>query len=106
MDDPLSKTDLQSDHRHWALVAEAGDGQADGDGRSAPTYEELALEVANLRAALESRTVIDMAKGILIARVGCDPDRAFELLVAQSQHENRKVRDLAAELLSRNVRTG
>jgi AmiR/NasT family two-component response regulator len=70
----------------------------------APTYAQLAAQVAHLRAALRSRPVIEQAKGILIARTGCDPERAFQLLVTQSQYENRKLRDVAAELVQRTVR--
>jgi AmiR/NasT family two-component response regulator len=52
-----------------------------------------------LQEALESRAVIEQAKGILMARHGIDADRAFEQLREQSQHSNRKVRDLAADVV-------
>lgn len=42
--------------------------------------------------------------GILIGSVGCDADAPFHLLVQLSQHENRKRRDLAVELVHRSVR--
>ena len=57
-------------------------------------------EVDDLKAALESRPAIDQAKGILVARHGCTPDEAFEMLAAASQRDNRKVRDLAADIVS------
>ena len=44
-----------------------------------------------------------MAKGIIINAMGCDPDKAFQTLVAQSQRENRKLRDVAADLVRRNI---
>jgi GAF domain-containing protein len=56
----------------------------------------------NLQAALESRAVIDQAKGVLIERYKLTPDQAFQLLVQASMNANRKVRDIADEL----VRTG
>ena len=59
--------------------------------------------VANLRQALSSRSVIDQAKGILMARHGYDADAAFAALSEQSQQENVKVRDLAV-LLTEQVR--
>jgi hypothetical protein len=46
--------------------------------------------------------VIDQAKGVLIERYKLTPDRAFQLLARVSMHANRKVRDIADEL----VRTG
>lgn len=50
---------------------------------------------------LASRATIETAKGILMATVGCDDEGAFRLLVEQSQHENRKLREIAAELVAR-----
>jgi GAF domain-containing protein len=55
--------------------------------------------VEHLRVALESRAVIEQAKGVLMERHRCTADDAFQRLVAQSQHQGRKVRELAAELV-------
>jgi len=54
----------------------------------------------DLRQALTSRSVIDQAIGALMAQQHCDADEAFALLRAASQHRNRKLRDLAAELVA------
>jgi GAF domain-containing protein len=54
---------------------------------------------ANLRLAMESRSVIEQAKGILIERYKLTADAAFRLLVEVSMRRNRKVRDLAEELV-------
>ena len=35
--------------------------------------------------------------GIIIGSKGCSADEAFELLTRQSQHENRKLRDVAID---------
>jgi len=51
--------------------------------------------------AMQSRSEIEQAKGIIMAATGCDPDTAFDTLVRQSQHENRKLREIAAELVAR-----
>ena len=56
--------------------------------------------IARLRARLESQPVIEQAKGILIARSGCSPDRAFEVLRQASQRTNTKVRDIAARIVA------
>ena len=45
-----------------------------------------------LRAALESRAVIEQAKGVLMRDHQCDEEEAFEMLRHASQHTNRKVR--------------
>jgi GAF domain-containing protein len=53
----------------------------------------------NLRRALESRAVIDQAKGILMERHKLTADQAFQELVHASMHANRKVRDVADHLV-------
>ena len=64
-----------------------------------------ALEVADaLRAALENRAPIEQAKGIIMADHGVDADQAFALLRARSQNSNRRVRDLAADLIASRTR--
>ena len=52
-----------------------------------------------LRSAMATRAVIEQAKGLLVARLGCTLERAFDLLAEQSQHTNRKLRDIAVELV-------
>ena len=56
---------------------------------------------ARLAARLESQPVIEQAKGILIAQVGCTPDEAFSMLRAASQRTNVRVRDLAQDIVDR-----
>ena len=65
-------------------------------------YQSAREMADNLQAALESRSVIDQAKGVLIERYKLTPDQAFQLLAQASMHANRKVRDIADDL----VRTG
>jgi GAF domain-containing protein len=62
-------------------------------------YSQSAELARNLQLAMESRGVIEQAKGILMARRSCDEDTAFELLRRASQDHNVKVRDLARELV-------
>jgi GAF domain-containing protein len=56
--------------------------------------------VTQLNEALGSRSVIDQARGILIARTGCTAEDAIEALKQRSQHEHRKIRDIASELVA------
>lgn len=64
--------------------------------RSYWTTHDLAV---GLQAALDSRAVIDMAKGKLMARDDISPDEAFALLVRASQRENVKLRDIARRII-------
>ena len=50
------------------------------------------------RAGLESNRVIGTAIGILMANHRLAAAPAFQLLVAASQHTNRKLRDIAADV--------
>ena len=52
-----------------------------------------------LREALASRAVIDQALGILMAQLRCDSDTAFTILRTTSQNANRKLREIAAEIV-------
>lgn len=53
----------------------------------------------NLSMAMQNRAVIEQAKGIIIGATGYGPDKAFEQLTKQSQYENRKLREIAAEMV-------
>lgn len=53
----------------------------------------------NLRDALDSRAPIEQAKGILMAREHCDPQRAFDLLRAASQCSHVKLSEVARLLV-------
>lgn len=55
----------------------------------------------NLQVAMRSRAEIEQAKGVIMATRGCSADEAFDQLRRQSQHENVKVREIAAELVRR-----
>lgn len=52
-----------------------------------------------LEEALASRTVIDQALGILMGQHSFGADSAFKLLRTQSQNSQRKLRDVAAQLV-------
>lgn len=57
-----------------------------------------------MQAALGSRATIDQAKGILMAQRGCSEDAAFRMLVAASQRENVRLREVARRLVHAAVR--
>jgi GAF domain-containing protein len=59
-----------------------------------------------LQQAMESRAVIEQAKGILMAAQHCSPDAAFQILVRASQNQNRKLRAIATEIVERYQSAG
>lgn len=54
---------------------------------------------ANLHAALATREMIGQAQGILMERERITADQAFDILRRASQHLNRKLRDIAQDLI-------
>ena len=58
----------------------------------------------NLQQAMASRATIEQAKGIIMASMGCGPDEAMQVLIRQSQSENIKVRELAAQIVRNATR--
>jgi GAF domain-containing protein len=67
---------------------------------NAHLYEATATLAENMRRAMETRAVIEQAKGIIVAQQHCTPEQAFELLTRLSQTTHRKLRDCAADLVS------
>ena len=49
----------------------------------------------------EDRRVIDEAKEVLMARLGCSPEAALAVLVAQSERDGSDVRSTAAAVVGR-----
>lgn len=73
----------------------------------ASTSLRLALRIAqltdaqaNLAAAMESRTIIDLAAGAIMAENRCSQDKAMTILKNASSSRNLKLRDVASMVLS------
>ena len=67
----------------------------------------LALRISQLResrqdlsAAMQSRTIIDMAIGAIMAQNRCGRDAAFKILRNTSNNRNLKIRDIAAGIVA------
>ncbi|MCO4255372.1 ANTAR domain-containing protein [Pseudarthrobacter cellobiosi] len=68
--------------------------------RLAVRFAHYSETAAHLRATLESRTVIDMAVGIIMAQNRCSQQDAFELLKAASSTRNSKLHIVAAAVVN------
>ena len=68
--------------------------------RLAVRFAHYSETAANLRATLESRTVIDMAVGIIMAQNRCSQQDAFEILKTASSTRNSKLHDVAAMVVN------
>jgi len=63
-------------------------------------YQAARDRADNLQAALETRGVIDQAKGILMDRHKLTADQAFQVLAQMSMKANRKLHAVAYELVN------
>jgi GAF domain-containing protein len=68
---------------------------------NAHLYEAQATLAQHMQAAMESRAVIEQAKGIIMGSRRCSADEAFAVLTKLSQDTNRKLRDVATALVAR-----
>ncbi len=62
-------------------------------------YEAAVGRAEHLQTALDSRAVIDQAKGILMERFKLTPDGAFQALTRVSMETNTKVREVALQFV-------
>lgn len=62
---------------------------------NADAHAQLSEQTRNMRLAMDSRAVIEQAKGVLMAQRHVDSDQAFEILREASQRYNRKLREIA-----------
>jgi transcriptional regulator with GAF, ATPase, and Fis domain len=94
----------------YAAEAHAFGGEATHRARTFASYAAVAVgnvhlyattrELAeNLDTAMQTRGVIEQAKGILMAQRRCDAAEAFNILAAASQRSNRKLREIAAAIV-------
>jgi len=67
--------------------------------RLAVRFSLHADSATNLRATLESRTIIDIAIGIVMAQNRCSQEAAVEILTEASSNSNTKLRDIASSLV-------
>lgn len=61
--------------------------------------QDARVELGQLRRAMRTRPVIDMARGILMASFGLNADDAWSVLVSVSQNTNTKLYLVADELV-------
>jgi hypothetical protein len=93
---------LQSDTSGPSLLAtrQSHAGRACRDVLHGSAYDPL---IARLIARLESQPVIEQAKGILMAQLGCTAEDAFDMLRVESQRSNIPVRDIARQVVDRGA---
>jgi AmiR/NasT family two-component response regulator len=64
------------------------------------SYTELERECAELRTALQSRIIIEQAKGMLSERLSIPPDEAFEVLRRHARSNGLRLHAVCDEVVS------
>ena len=70
------------------------------DGKPADATQFLLERTIQLQTALETRVVIEQAKGILAERESISPDEAFNEMRRQARSQRMKLHDLAAGVVA------
>ncbi|MEU9266116.1 anti-sigma factor antagonist [Streptomyces sp. NPDC048251] len=76
------------------------DYASDDRALDAGALEDLRIEVVQLRRAMQTRPVIDLARGILMASFGLGVEESWRVLVLASQNTNTKLYHLARDLVA------
>jgi hypothetical protein len=96
---------------HWVAAGQTETCQVFfGDGGQAYTMfavngapndptEFLLKRTIQLQTALDSRVIIEQAKGVLAERLTLAPNEAFEILRGSARSSGRKIRELAREVV-------
>lgn len=63
-------------------------------------FQSLHQKVDDLRDALETRKLIERAKGILMRRLGLSEEEAFRRMQRRSQNENKRLGDIAQAIIT------
>jgi hypothetical protein len=92
-----------NDGEHSSCTVHFGDRAftliAPTNGDPADATEFLLERTIQLQTALETRIVIEQAKGILAERLGVDVEEAFEVLRAAARSNSVKIHALAADVV-------
>lgn len=110
---PLSERCLVAHHQAKEIMEQVAETQArlletrkmlaEGRDRRAVLHDSA---YARLVARLETLSVVEQAKGILVAQTGCTADEAFDLLRSASQRSNVKLRDVARKIVEGSTQDG
>lgn len=109
-DDVIGALNLFSVGSHPLTASDAGMGQALADVATIGLLQQRAIQdrqilAEQLQGALNSRVVIEQAKGVLAERLGIDVHEAFDALRAYARHHNVRLSDLAQHVVEDIVDT-
>ena len=86
-----------------AELAQTYSGYAAVAVSNAASYHDAVALSAQLHEAMQSRAIIEQAKGMIMIERRCDADTAFKLLTRSSQNQNLKLRRVAELMIERRT---
>jgi GAF domain-containing protein len=101
----MGALNLYSRDERFLPDASVADAQALADRAAvvlanAITFATTEATNRHLQTALENARLIGRAQGVLMAREGCGSEKAFNILRRASQRTNRKLREIAEEIVA------
>ncbi|MEV7342258.1 anti-sigma factor antagonist [Streptomyces sp. NPDC093544] len=92
----------EADEAGRALNKRSGSAHRAGDDTTSlgEANQDLRIELVQLRRALQTRPVIDLARGVLMASFGLSAEDSWKVLVSVSQNTNTKLHHVADNLVS------
>jgi AmiR/NasT family two-component response regulator len=81
------------------VITEGGNGRGSTE-RVQALLEELRVRNGQLERALQSRVLIEQAKGVLAERYEIGIEEAFELLRRAARSSRKRIHHLAAEVVA------
>ena len=107
-DDVIGVLTLLHTDRHTLTESDARLGQALADAATIGLLHERAVHQAwtvqeQLQGALNSRVIIEQAKGVLAGQSGLDPEQAFSVLRTRAREQGIRLTDLARAVVDRTV---
>lgn len=97
----LYATEFDAFDEDAVLLARTFSGYAAVALANAHLFDATASLARHMQAAMEHRSVIEQAKGIVMAELHCGSDEAFATLSKRSQDTNRKLHDVAATIVKK-----
>ncbi|NDZ70268.1 ANTAR domain-containing protein, partial [Streptomyces sp. SID10362] len=73
-------------------------------GRLAATVDRLSREVRAAQAEAEGRALVELAKGILVARLGCGPAEAARQLAELAEQSRATPLEFAVDVINQAAR--
>jgi AmiR/NasT family two-component response regulator len=100
MPEPLAESPTAVRRADGGVLVASSTAESAAIARLTQELESVLERNAQLERALESRVVIEQAKGVLAERLRLEPEAAFNLLRRAARSSRRRLHDLAGEVVA------